>query len=152
VTDVVDKKTRSRMMSGIKGKNTRPELLVCGALRKNGFRLRQHDNKLPGKPDIVLPEYRAVIFTHGCFWHGHDCHLFKWPSSHPEFWKEKINRNQAVDRRTYRLLKKNGWFVLTIWECALKGKTKKPFHKVIASVEHWLLYEKRSKTIRGRKL
>ena len=93
MADVVDRKTRSRMMSGIRGKNTRPELLIRKGLHARGFRFRLHDKRLPGKPDLVLPKYSAVIFVHGCFWHGHDCHLFKWPQSRREFWRKKITRN-----------------------------------------------------------
>jgi len=77
MTDVVDKKTRSRMMSGIRGKNTKPEITIRSLLHRNGFRFRLHDSKLPGKPDIILKRYNAIIFVHGCFWHKHDCHLFK---------------------------------------------------------------------------
>lgn len=87
--DVVDTKTRSRMMSGIGGKNTRPELLIRGQLHRRGFRFRLHDTKLAGNPDIVLKKYQAVIFIHGCFWHRHECYLFKWPKSRPEFWKKR---------------------------------------------------------------
>ena len=83
MVDVVDRKTRSRMMSGIRGKNTKPELLIRKGLHARGFRFRLHDKRLPGKPDLVLPKYSAVIFVHGCFWHGHDCHLFKWPKIPP---------------------------------------------------------------------
>jgi len=103
-------------MSGIKGKNTKPELIIRKALFKKGFRFKLHDKSLPGKPDLVLPQYDSVIFIHGCFWHRHDCHLFKWPSTRPEFWKTKINRNVEVDKRNYKVLKKEGWWILTIWE------------------------------------
>mgnify|MGYP001813680444 FL=1 len=123
MADVVDRKTRSRMMSGIRGKNTRPELLIRKGLHARGFRFRLHDKRLPGKPDLVLPKYSAVIFVHGCFWHGHDCHLFKWPQSRREFWRKKITRNKVKDAESYVSLKKEGWYILTIWECALKGRT-----------------------------
>ena len=99
MTDVVNKQTRSRMMSGIKSKNTKPELIIRKALFKKGFRFKLHDKSLPGKPDLVLPKYDAVIFIHGCFWHQHNCHLFKWPSTRPEFWETKIHRNVEVDKR-----------------------------------------------------
>ena len=104
MTDIVDKTTRSRMMSGIKGKNTKPEILIRSLLHQEGFRFRIHDNNLPGQPDIVLKKYRAVIFIHGCFWHRHECHLFKWPKTRPEFWKNKINRNHENDTQTLREL------------------------------------------------
>ena len=142
------------MMSGIKGKNTKPELLIRKALFEKGFRYNLHgkfrDKKLPGKPDLVFPKYNAVIFIHGCFWHGHNCHLFKWPSTRPKFWKEKINRNGEVDKRNYLGLKREGWWILTIWECALKGKTRLNQDKVIRSVTNWLEYGLRDKVIKGR--
>lgn len=151
MTDVVDKETRSRMMSGIKGTNTKPELIVRKALFKKGFRYKLHDKILPGKPDLVLPKYNAVIFIHGCFWHRHNCHLFKWPSTRPDFWKTKINRNVEVDITNYKQLKSQGWYILTIWECALKGKTKRSLNDVIDKTIHWLEYEIRNKQITGQK-
>jgi len=151
VTDVVNKQTRSRMMSGIKGKNTKPELIIRKALFKKGFRFKLHDKSLPGKPDLVLPKYDAVIFIHGCFWHQHNCHLFKWPSTRPEFWETKIHRNVEVDKRNYKELKKEGWYILTIWECALKGKTRRSLEEVIDSTIHWLEYETRDRQIKGIK-
>lgn len=147
--DVVDKNTRSRMMSGIQGKNTKPELIIRRALFREGFRYKLHDKKLPGKPDLVLPKYNAIIFIHGCFWHRHECHLFKWPSTRPEFWKQKINRNVEVDAKNHRQLKNDGWYILTIWECALKGKTKRSLQDVVTSTVDWLLYETRDKQIQG---
>ena len=150
MVDVVDKKTRSRMMSGIRGKNTRPELIVRKALFQMGYRYKIHDNTLPGKPDLVLPKFNAVILINGCFWHGHSCHLFKLPSTRTEFWKTKINRNRELDRKNYKLLKKEGWWILTIWECALKGKSRKPLDRIISDTAQWLEYGTRNKTIRGR--
>ena len=149
MVDVVDKKTRSRMMSGIRGKDTIPELLIRKALFAKGFRYRLHDRRLPGKPDLVFPKYDAVIFIHGCFWHGHDCHLFKWPSTRPEFWKNKINRNREVDERNYKKIKEDGWRILTIWECAIKGKTRLSLEKIVDASEKWLKEGKRDKVIKG---
>ena len=94
MNDVVDSATRSRMMSGIKGKNTKPELMVRSGLHRLGYRFRLHRKDLPGKPDLVFAKHRAVIFVHGCFWHYHDCHLFKMPSTRREFWETKIGRNR----------------------------------------------------------
>lgn len=147
MVDVVDKKTRSRMMSGIRSKNTKPELKIAKALRERGLRFRTHDKKLPGKPDFVLPRYRAVIFVHGCFWHQHHCHLFKWPSTRPEFWKTKLDRNVFVDKRNERQLKDQGWWVLKIWECALKGKKRVDFDELMDRVERWIKYEERNISI-----
>ena len=149
MTDVVDKKTRSRMMSGIRSKNTKPELLIRKALFSKGFRYKLHDKSLPGKPDLVFPKYNAVIFIHGCFWHGHDCHLFKWPSTRREFWKTKITRNQEVDARNYKALKEEGWRILTIWECSIKGKNQIGVENVVDRAENWLEYGIRARVIKG---
>ncbi|NJD37045.1 MAG: DNA mismatch endonuclease Vsr [Geobacter sp.] len=138
MTDVVNAETRSRMMSGIRGKNTKPEILIRSSLHQRGFRFRLHDKKLPGKPDIVLPRYRAVLLIHGCFWHGHDCHLFKWPSSNESFWKEKITRNKEVDERSRQELTLAGWRILTVWECALKGKYRRPLEEIADEICTWL--------------
>jgi DNA mismatch endonuclease (patch repair protein) len=138
MADVVTPEQRSLMMSGIRGKNTRPELTIRKLLHGRGFRYRLHDKKLPGKPDIVLPKHRAVILIHGCFWHGHDCHLFKWPSSNEAFWKEKITKNRLVDERSIQSLLAAGWRVLTIWECALKGKQKLPIEQIADDIIVWL--------------
>ena len=126
-------------MSGIRGKNTKPELIIRKALHRRGFRFRLYDETLPGKPDIVLPKYHAVIQIQGCFWHGHNCHLFKWPSSRPDFWREKISGNKQRDSRNLQALKDLEWRVLLIWECALKGKQRLPFEQLIELVENWLL-------------
>lgn len=125
------------MMSGIRGKNTKPELMIRKALHARGFRYRLHC-KLPGKPDLCLPKYRAVIFVHGCFWHGHDCHLFKWPSTRPEFWRAKITRNQELDAAVRAKLLADGWRVMQVWECALKGRQAAMLDSVAASVAAWL--------------
>ena len=139
MADVVDPATRSRMMSGIRGKNTKPELLIRKALHARGFRYRIHCKDLPGNPDICLPKHRAIIFVHGCFWHGHGCHLFKWPKTRPEFWRTKIRRNQAVDAAAEAALAETGWRVAVVWECALKGTDRWPMAKVIDACQTWLL-------------
>lgn len=149
MVDVVTPETRSRMMSGIRGKNTKPELLIRKLLHSKGFRYRLHDSKLPGKPDIVLPRYRAVILIHGCFWHGHDCHLFKWPSSNEFFWKEKLTKNKSVDERSYQQLQVAGWRILTIWECALKGKQKRSVEQIADDIITWLNTDAGDFEIRG---
>jgi DNA mismatch endonuclease, patch repair protein len=126
------------MMSGIRGKNTRPELLIRKALHALGVRYRLHDRSLPGTPDLVLPRYRAVIFIHGCFWHRHDCHLFKWPSTNVSFWQEKLTRNCEVDEQAAAGLRASGWRVLTVWECSVKGKLRRPVEQVAQEVVSWL--------------
>lgn len=119
--DVHDKKTRSYNMSRIKGKNTKPEVLVRKYLFANGFRYRKNDKRLPGSPDIVLSKYKTVIFVNGCFWHGHDgCRYFVWPKSNADFWKEKIYRNIDRDKNNYNKLQEMGWNVILVWECELK--------------------------------
>jgi DNA mismatch endonuclease (patch repair protein) len=149
MADIVTAEVRSRMMSGIRGTNTKPELLLRKGLHAMGFRFRLHERSLPGKPDIVLPRYNAVIFAHGCFWHGHDCHLFKWPSTRPEFWQAKIARNRAVDERTDAALTEAGWRQAVVWECALKGKKRLPLEDVIQSCAEWLRSDQPRLEIRG---
>jgi len=124
MADVVDKATRSRMMSGIRGRNTKPEILVRRLLHRQGFRFRLHVRDMPGKPDIVLPRYRAAIFVNGCFWHGHDCPLYRVPGTRTDFWFDKINRNRANDQKAKDALLATGWRVAVIWECALRGAEK----------------------------
>src|SRR5690606_721863 len=109
MADIVPSDVRSRMMAGIRATNTKPELIVRRALHAGGFRYKLHDRSLPGKPDIVFPRYHAVLFIHGCFWHGHDCHLFRMPTTRPEFWLEKIKRNREVDQRVGEQLSGAGW-------------------------------------------
>ena len=149
MVDVVDQKTRSRMMSGIRSKNTKPELLIRKGLHARGFRFRLNDKRLTGKPDLVFPKYSAVIFVHGCFWHRHDCHLFKWPKTRREFWHKKLLRNQEKDVESYASLKKDGWYILTIWECALKGRTRRPLDKVLYMTADWLVSGQRDRQIQG---
>lgn len=151
MSDIVDKSTRSRMMSGIKGEDTKPELFVRKALHKRGFRYKLHDKTLPGKPDLVFSKFRAVIQIQGCFWHKHNCHLFKWPSTRKEFWKEKIQANVERDRKNIAKLQQNGWKTLLVWECSLKGKEKLPERELIRTIESWLLYDPMNAEIVGRK-
>ena len=138
--DIVDKKTRSRMMSGIRSKNTRPEILIRSLLHRNGFRFRIHDNKLAGRPDIVLKKYNAIIFVHGCFWHGHNCRLFKWPKTRPEFWKTKILGNRENDKKALLANQEKGLRICIVWECAIKGKDK-DLPGVIHKISTWLVGE-----------
>lgn len=121
MTDVHSPETRSYNMSRIRGKNTKPEELVRKYLFKQGFRYRKNDARLPGKPDIVLPRYRTVIFINGCFWHAHeDCRYFVWPKNNAEFWKKKISENTKRDSKNQSLLTELGWRVIVVWECELK--------------------------------
>ncbi len=138
MADVVDKATRSRMMSGIRSKNTKPEIIIRKALHSRGYRYRLHSVELPGKPDIIFVSRKAVVFVHGCFWHGHGCHLFKWPATRQDFWKAKILRNREKDCEVRETLNSMGWRVLVIWECVLKGRSRKPVQEVIDEVSGWL--------------
>ena len=121
MADVHTPEQRSYNMSRIHGKNTKPEELVRKYLFSQGFRYRKNDARLPGKPDIVLPKYKTVIFVNGCFWHGHEgCRYFIWPKNNAEFWKAKISGNIQRDEQCIHLLKDQGWNVLVVWECELK--------------------------------
>jgi len=126
------------MMAGIRGKGTRPEMILRRGLHARGFRFRLHDRRLPGSPDLVFPGRRAVIFVHGCFWHGHGCHLFRLPATRQEFWRAKIEGNAARDAATEDALVGAGWRVLTIWECALKGRERLPVETMLDRVSAWL--------------
>jgi DNA mismatch endonuclease (patch repair protein) len=118
MTDVVDRATRSRMMSGIRARDTKPEIIVRKYLHAHGFRYRIAPKGLPGKPDIVLSKYHTVVFVHGCFWHGHSgCDYFVWPRTRHEFWRAKINSNRSRDRRAIKALLGDGWRVGVVWEC-----------------------------------
>jgi DNA mismatch endonuclease (patch repair protein) len=136
--DVVDQATRRRMMAGIRGANTAPELRVRRLLHAQGFRFRLNVRDLPGKPDIVLPRYRAVIFVNGCFWHGHDCALFKWPSTRAEWWRAKIQKTQETDRNARANLTDKGWRVAIVWECAMKGSDRLLDVDLVALLVDWL--------------
>jgi DNA mismatch endonuclease (patch repair protein) len=123
MADVHDKATRSYNMSRIRSKNTKPEILVRKFLHAQGFRFRLHDKKLPGKPDIVLPKYKMVIFIHGCFWHGHkDCKYFVIPKTRTKWWLNKINSNIANDKKAVGTLEKEGWRIIQLWQCDLRIK------------------------------
>ena len=119
--DVVDSKTRSRIMASIKGKNTKPELAVRKALHRRGFRFRLHAKDVPGRPDLVFRKFNAVVFVHGCFWHRHEgCRHATVPSTRTEYWTSKFERNVARDNEVRSRLIEEGWRVATIWECALR--------------------------------
>ena len=149
MVDVVTSEVRSRMMAGIKGKDTRPELAIRSALHGRGLRFRLHSPNLPGRPDLVFPKFRAVIFVHGCFWHGHNCHLFKWPRTRSEFWKEKIHSNIDRDQRHLLALRNDRWRVATIWECALKGRTRLPVETLAERCAAWLMSEEQEMELSG---
>lgn len=136
MTDVHSTEVRSYNMSQIKGKNTKPEMLVRKYLFSQGFRYRLHSNNLPGKPDIILPKYKTVIFINGCFWHGHEnCKYFVVPKTRTSWWINKIERNKQVDSDNFKKLMLLGWKVLTIFECELKkGKKENTLNELINKI------------------
>jgi DNA mismatch endonuclease (patch repair protein) len=136
MTDVHEPEVRSYNMSQIRGKDTRPEIIVRKFLHSKGFRFRLHDKNLIGRPDIVLRKHNTVIFIHGCFWHGHQgCKYFVIPKTRTEWWVNKINRNREKDVETFAELKKEGWNIITIWECELKrDKREKTLENLVKSL------------------
>lgn len=138
MADIVDTATRSRMMSGIRSTNTQPERHIRSLLHRHGLRFRLHVRELPGKPDIVMPRFHAVLFVHGCFWHGHACPLFRLPATRPDFWRAKIDRNRDNDLRAMSALAAAGWRVASIWECALRGRNALDDETLLGSIVCWL--------------
>jgi DNA mismatch endonuclease (patch repair protein) len=124
------------MMSGIKYKNTKPEIMIRKELFKNGFRYRLHNTSLPGKPDMVLRKYMAVIFVHGCFWHGHKCRYFVWPKSNMDFWKQKIKGNKENDKKVIAKLKEQGYRICVFWECVTRDHNL--FPQAMETLREWL--------------
>ncbi len=148
MTDVHSKEVRSYNMSQIKGKNTKPELLVRKYLFAKGFRYRLHNKNLPGKPDIVFSKLKTVIFVHGCFWHGHEnCKYFVVPKTRTEWWLNKINRNKHLDEENLSKLKAEGWKVFIIFECDLKGAhMKDTLSKIVISLNRIHLQKNNEQT------
>ena len=136
MTDVHDRETRSYNMSRIRGKDTKLECRIRKPLWHRGFRYRLHKKGLPGKPDLVFDRYRAIVLANGCFWHFHGCHMSKLPDS--PFWRNKIKGTAERDRRNIRKYHELGYRVLTVWECALRGKTRRPEEEVIDAIVVWL--------------
>jgi DNA mismatch endonuclease (patch repair protein) len=139
MVDIVDAETRSRMMRSIRGKDTKPELLLRRALHARGFRYRLHLKGLPGRPDLVFPKYRAVAFVHGCFWHRHPgCPKATTPATREDFWQNKFAENIARDRRNIDQLQSSGWRVLVVWECELAPDAVAP---TVKRVSDWLMQD-----------
>lgn len=135
--DIFAPEKRHEIMQNVKTKNTAPEIKLRSLLHKNGFRFRVNRKDLPGKPDIVLPKYRAVIFVHGCFWHGHDCPRGQRPQTNADFWNQKIDRNVIRDKSDASLLESLGWRVLIVWECEIKKKNEAV---LLSRVKEFLLH------------
>ena len=136
--DVVDPATRSLIMSRIRGRDTRPEMAIRRGLHARGYRYRLHYRRLPGKPDLAFPSRHAVIFVHGCFWHGHGCRLFTWPTTRAAWWRGKIESNRARDQAVRQQIADLGWRQLRVWECSLKGPQRRSPDSVLDEVATWL--------------
>lgn len=136
-------------MAGIRGRDTRPEITLRRGLHALGFRYVLHDRRLPGRPDIVLPRWRAAIMANGCFWHGHDCELFRWPVTRRDFWQVKITRNQSRDADVAARIGEAGWRLLVVWECALKGPGRLGADATVRAAAEWLRAGGQTGNIRG---
>ena len=136
-------------MAAVRARDTKPELMIRKALHGAGLRYRLNVRDLPGKPDIVLPRYRAVVFVHGCFWHRHECDLFRWPESRTEFWRDKLDANAARDVKAADALEEAGWRQAVIWECALKGRKKRDFQDTMQRLIAWIRSDEQAITIGG---
>ena len=133
--DVFTREKRSRVMAAVQGRNTRLEIMLCRALFQRGFYFIKNVKSLPGSPDIVLPEYGAVIFVNGCFWHAHEnCDHFRLPESRRDFWKEKLWKNKVRDMKNRSLLESEGWRVITVWECSLKNDFEGRVREVVGRI------------------
>lgn len=142
MADILAPDVRSRMMSGIRAKNTKPEMIIRRGLHAMGFRFLLHDKRLPGKPDLVFPKYRAVIFVNGCFWHGHECSMFKWPKSREDFWRAKIAKNTSNDAANSEKIAEMGWRCLTIWECSIGRRIDLALPTLFEQCSNWLLSDR----------
>lgn len=139
MADVHTPEQRRHNMRRVRGRDTEPEMLLRRGLHGRGFRYRLHQRTLPGRPDLVFPRYHAVIFVHGCFWHGHDCPLFRWPATRREFWEKKIGDNRARDARAIEALQNEGWRVLIVWECALRGPARWSHDDILGEAATFLM-------------
>lgn len=149
MADVLTPAQRRLNMSRIRGRDTKPELLVRRGLHGRGFRYRLHRRDLPGSPDLVFPGRRAVVFVHGCFWHGHGCPMCKAPATRPEFWASKTAANRARDLAAVKRLGEAGWRVLVVWECALRGPARLPEGEVLDACAAFLSSEVPSRELAG---
>ena len=150
MADIVSTEVRSRMMSGIRSKDTMPEITVRKGLHRLGFRYRVNDRRIPGKPDLHFPKWNALVFVHGCFWHGHDCHLFRLPKTRTGYWNAKIEKNRERDRLTESNLMAGGWRLAIVWECALKGRQRLEQQQMLDGLAIWLRSDNVRIDIRGK--
>ncbi|WP_343604150.1 very short patch repair endonuclease [Roseateles sp.] len=138
MADVLTPEQRRLNMSRIRGKDSKPEMLIRRGLHARGLRYRLHDRSLPGRPDLALPKHHTVVFVHGCFWHSHGCALSKLPSTRQDFWRKKLEANVERDRRAIDALLASGWRVLTVWECALRGPARLTHAEVCDQAASWI--------------
>lgn len=150
MTDVLTREQRHRNMSHIRSRDTTPEMIIRRGLHARGFRFRLQDRRLPGRPDLVLKRYQAVIFVHGCFWHGHDCPIFRLPETRRDYWVGKINSNRNRDIRVMEALLKSGWRVAIVWECSLRGRARLDGETPVERCAQFLRSDDRLIEIRGK--
>lgn len=150
MTDVLTPEQRRLNMSRVRSRNTRPEMLVRRGLHALGYRFRLHRRDLPGRPDLVLPSHRVALFVHGCFWHGHDCELFRLPATRSEFWARKISGNKARDQKALLELAARGWRTMIVWECAIRGGARRPVDHVILEIDRFIRTPAQETEIAGK--
>lgn len=137
-------RTRRHNMRQIKSKNTTPELIIRSGLHQRGLRYRLHRRDLPGCPDLTFPKYSLAIYVNGCFWHGHNCSFFKWPSTNAEFWRQKINKNMYRDQANHQKIKQRGWRVLIVWECGLRATNTHGQSMALDLLKYFIIYQSSS--------
>ncbi|WP_299181955.1 very short patch repair endonuclease [uncultured Neptuniibacter sp.] len=147
MVDVHEKAIRSKNMSAIRSKDTKPEIWLRKQLHARGYRYRLNHPHLPGKPDLVFNKFKSVIFVNGCFWHMHSCPLFKVPKTRTDWWLQKLSKNKERDQESIKQLEQDGWKVLTVWECAIKKSQKNNGADLLALITHWIENETTSKSI-----
>ncbi len=151
MADRISQEARSRNMAAIRGKDTKPEMAVRKSLHRKGFRYRLHVKDLPGKPDIVLPKYRTVVFIHGCFWHRHKgCKNAVMPKTNTVFWQKKLNGNVERDQKNQKMLQRMGWRIIVVWECAVKGNNARETELIVDRIVKWLPGNGKRLVISGR--
>jgi DNA mismatch endonuclease (patch repair protein) len=138
MADVLTPAQRQLNMSRIRGKDTKPEMLVRGGLHARRLRYRLHDRSLPGRPDLVFRKHRTVVFIHGCFWHAHGCALSKLPATREDFWQTKLAANAERDRKAVDALRAAGWRILVIWECSLRGSGRRGVSQVVEQSDQFI--------------
>jgi len=152
MSDVLTPEQRRFNMSRVRAKDTKPEMMLRRGLHSLGFRYQLHRRDLAGCPDLTFPRYKAVVFVHGCFWHGHNCHLFKVPETRTEFWLNKISHNAERDKNAAAVLLRTGWRALTVWECALRGRGKRNLDSVLQRAASFLTGKRKLLEVKGKRV